>query len=150
MLAKKSNVTHFDWVEFSKTILKFVGFGLVMMVLISVTTAKFQSLRTANFGSETIVTAAERTQQLHCLSQNIYYEAGHESFEGKVAVAQVTMNRVEDGRFGKGVCGVVHQRNTFYEKVICNSVGSAKARAPSSQSILLLTQKAKKLLKKYC
>jgi spore germination cell wall hydrolase CwlJ-like protein len=45
-----------------------------------------------------------------CLAKNIYYEAGSEPEEGKVAVAMVTINRVRDGRFGKTVCSVVDQR----------------------------------------
>ena len=58
-------------------------------------------------------------KDIDCLSRNIYYESGSEPFEGKVAVAQVTMNRVQDGRFGDSVCGVIYQKNVFYEKVIC-------------------------------
>ena len=45
-----------------------------------------------------------------CLARNIYYEAGSEPEEGKVAVAMVTINRVRDGRFGKTICSVVDQR----------------------------------------
>jgi len=48
-----------------------------------------------------------------CLARNIYYEAGNESEEGKVAVAIVTINRVKDGRFDKSICGVVNQRTVF-------------------------------------
>lgn len=65
------------------------------------------------------VTASEKIRQLDCLTRNIYWEAASEPFEGKVAVAQVTMNRVQDGRFGDGVCGVVYQKNIIYEKLIC-------------------------------
>ena len=65
------------------------------------------------------VTASEKIKQLDCLTRNIYWEAASEPFEGKVAVAQVTMNRVQDGRFGDGVCGVVYQKNLIYEKLIC-------------------------------
>ena len=65
------------------------------------------------------MSAAERTRQLDCLTRNIYWEAASEPFEGKVAVAQVTMNRVESGRFPDSVCGVVYQKNVFYEKVVC-------------------------------
>ncbi len=57
--------------------------------------------------------------QLKCLAQNVYHEAGYESFEGKVAVAQVTMNRVESGRFADTICGVVQQKNVIYQKVVC-------------------------------
>ena len=65
------------------------------------------------------VSAAERLRQLNCLTQNIYWEAASESFEGKVAVAQVTLNRVESGKFANTVCGVVYQKNVFYERVVC-------------------------------
>ena len=36
-------------------------------------------------------------KQIDCLAQNIYYEAGHESQEGQVAVAMVTLNRLSTG-----------------------------------------------------
>jgi spore germination cell wall hydrolase CwlJ-like protein len=36
-----------------------------------------------------------------------------------VGVAQVTLNRVESGQFANSVCGVVHQKNIFYTKVVC-------------------------------
>ena len=50
------------------------------------------------------------SKDVDCLAKNIYYEAGGEPEEGKVAVAMVTINRVRDGRFGKTVCSVVDQR----------------------------------------
>lgn len=49
-------------------------------------------------------------QEIQCLAQNIYFEAGAEPHAGKVAVAEVTMNRVKEG-FAKTVCGVVNQKN---------------------------------------
>lgn len=65
------------------------------------------------------ITADVREKQLACLAKNIYYEAGSEPFEGKVAVAQVTMNRVESGQFPNDVCKTIYQKNIFYEKVVC-------------------------------
>ena len=56
---------------------------------------------------------------LDCLALNIYREAGNESFEGKVAVAQVTLNRVDHHDFPKDVCGVVYKKNVIMEKVVC-------------------------------
>jgi spore germination cell wall hydrolase CwlJ-like protein len=50
------------------------------------------------------------SKDVDCLTKNIYYEAGGEPEEGKVAVAMVTINRVRDGRFGKTICSVVDQR----------------------------------------
>jgi len=64
-------------------------------------------------------TTAERERQLECLSRNIYYEAATEPFEGKVAVAQVTLNRVNHYAFPNDVCKVVYQKNVFYERVVC-------------------------------
>jgi spore germination cell wall hydrolase CwlJ-like protein len=118
MTVKKSNGNPSKMVALSRNLLMFLGFVAIASVMVAVTSAKFAKLRDTNEPTE-VVTTAERMKQLDCLSQNIYYEAGMESFEGKVAVAQVTMNRVEDGRFGKGVCGVIYQRNKVYEKVIC-------------------------------
>ena len=51
--------------------------------------------------------------QLLCLAKNIYYEAGLESREGMIAVAQVTLNRADDAKFPKTICGVVHQKTTL-------------------------------------
>lgn len=51
-------------------------------------------------------------RELTCLAKNIAFEATGESYEGKLAVATVTMNRVKSRSFPKTVCGVVYQRNT--------------------------------------
>lgn len=60
--------------------------------------------------SSPIVDINISSKDVDCLSRNIYYEAGGEPEEGKVAVAMVTINRVRDGRFGKSICSVVDQR----------------------------------------
>ena len=54
----------------------------------------------------------ETQKQVDCLADNIYYEAGFEPDAGKVAVALVTLNRMQDPRFPKDICGVVKQRTT--------------------------------------
>lgn len=50
-------------------------------------------------------------QQVECLAKNIYFEAGAEPYAGKIAVAEVTMNRVKHKSFPKTVCGVVYQKH---------------------------------------
>jgi spore germination cell wall hydrolase CwlJ-like protein len=65
------------------------------------------------------VTLKERERQLECLAQNIYFEANGEPFEGKVAVAQVTLNRVASGKFSNDICNVVYQKNVVLDKVVC-------------------------------
>ena len=52
-------------------------------------------------------------KEFTCLARNIYFEAGIESVEGKIAVAQVTFNRLATGRWGKTVCEVVYAKNQF-------------------------------------
>ena len=54
----------------------------------------------------------ETKKQIDCLADNIYHEAGHEPREGKEAVALVTLNRTQDPRFPKDICGVVKQKTT--------------------------------------
>lgn len=76
-------------------------------------------LNSAEIITGSTVTAQVRERQLGCLAKNIYNEAGNEPFEGKVAVAQVTMNRVDSGKFPSDVCGVIYQKNIVYEKVLC-------------------------------
>ena len=71
---------------------------------------------TAN-AEEAISVATQK--QLTCLAQNIYHEAGSESFNGKVAVAQVTINRANSGNFPSTICGVVHQKTQIADRTIC-------------------------------
>ena len=56
---------------------------------------------------------AKLRQELDCLARNIYWEARSESTQGKIAVAQVTMNRVEHEKFPNSVCEVVYQGPTY-------------------------------------
>ena len=49
---------------------------------------------------------------LECLTKNIYFESGTESWTGKLAVGRVVLNRVADSRFPNTVCGVVYQART--------------------------------------
>jgi spore germination cell wall hydrolase CwlJ-like protein len=100
----------------------FLGFGLAMIgsVLTEVTKNKFSKLESEN--NQLVVSRADtatRTRQLTCLAKNIYWEASGESFEGKVAVAQVTLNRVRSPKFGNDVCDVVYQKNTFTDRIVC-------------------------------
>lgn len=120
MASAVSNRYYDNIVKTTQITLLILGFVLVALLLVTVTKSKFSTLR-ANLQQQdvAVITAADRTKQLECLTRNIYWEAASEPFEGKVAVAQVTMNRVASGKFGSGVCGVVYQKNVFYEKVVC-------------------------------
>jgi spore germination cell wall hydrolase CwlJ-like protein len=104
----------------SSRLFRTAGLVAITLAVITVCQHKLDELRS---GVEAMpagyVTATEKIRQLDCLTRNIYWEAASEPFEGKVAVAQVTMNRLASGRFGDTVCGVIYQKNIFYERVIC-------------------------------
>jgi spore germination cell wall hydrolase CwlJ-like protein len=104
----------------TKLVIGGAAFIFCVAMVTTVTQTKMQHLREANGMTEaSFVTAATRERQLACLAKNIYYEAGYESFEGKVAVAQVTINRANSGDFPADICGVVYQKSVIYQKVIC-------------------------------
>jgi spore germination cell wall hydrolase CwlJ-like protein len=89
------------------------GLLFTAVVVQHVTTKKFETLKlTTGLNSPDIVSIKTREKELNCLAINIYREAGYESFEGKVAVGQVTMNRVASPDFPNDVCGVVYQKTT--------------------------------------
>ena len=48
-----------------------------------------------------------------CLAENVYFEARGQGQAGWVAVAQVTLNRVQDKRFPNTICEVVKQGLTY-------------------------------------
>jgi spore germination cell wall hydrolase CwlJ-like protein len=48
-----------------------------------------------------------------CLAKNIYHEAGIDSYEGKIAVAEVTYNRLKSGKWGDNLCKVVYAKAQF-------------------------------------
>lgn len=50
---------------------------------------------------------------LMCLAIAIFFEAGVESYDGKLAVADVIHNRVEDERYPNDICSVVFEPKQF-------------------------------------
>ena len=94
--------------------------GLVIVVLLTnfVILKKVDDLQKREIDPE-YMTAIEVEKTLDCLAINVYREAGHEPFEGKVAVAQVTLNRANSGKFPREICAVVYQKSRFTERVVC-------------------------------
>lgn len=56
------------------------------------------------------VDAALADKSVRCLAENVYYESRGEPLKGQVAVAKVTLNRLNEG-YARSVCGVVKQRH---------------------------------------
>ena len=113
-----SSVKEKKMIRIIKTVINCLVLLAVILVAHQAVTQKFQKLKDAR-ESVSPVTAELRQKQLNCLARNIYHEAGGEPFEGKVAVAQVTINRAESGDFPSDICQVVYQKNIVYEKVLC-------------------------------
>lgn len=90
----------------------------VVYGLMYVINVKFENLKTKEYNGK-YITMAEREKHLLCLAKNIYFEAATEPFEGKVAVAQVTLNRANSGKFPEDICDVVFQKTRFVDKVVC-------------------------------
>lgn len=57
--------------------------------------------------------SAALDSELRCLAGAVYFEARGEPLAGQLAVAQVIINRTEDGRFPRSYCGVVAQPGQF-------------------------------------
>lgn len=123
----------FSKFNLGSTVVKLGSFIAVALAVISVTDSKLDALKASNeVARQGFISTADRTKQLDCLTRNIYWEAATEPFEGKVAVAQVTINRVNSGKFAPDICGVVYQKNVVYDKVVCQFSwfcdGSSKIR----------------------
>lgn len=48
--------------------------------------------------------------QVECLTQNVYFEANSEPYKGQLAVAIVTLSRVNSEEYPNSVCEVVRQK----------------------------------------
>jgi len=99
-------------------VFKVLILSITLILITKFTSSKIEQYKQdRDFNSP--ISMAERERQLNCLAKNIYFEAASEPFEGKVAVAQVTINRSESGKYPSDICDVVYQKNVVYGKVIC-------------------------------
>lgn len=96
---------------FNINIKKYNTLTIILTVLTVIYTAPTLSNEFINAATQKQV-SADFNKQVDCLAKNIYYESATESYEGKLAVAQVTMNRVNSGKFPSDICSVVYQKTT--------------------------------------
>lgn len=112
-------------------LLSFIGGGLILaaavdmyqerqimharMAVVEQTTA--QTAQDIQIIKDVLVRSAKQIkytpEEEQCLAKNIYHEAGVESDVGKVAVGQVTINRLKTGRWGDNLCDVVYAKKQF-------------------------------------
>ena len=62
-----------------------------------------------------------------CLMRAMYFESNRSSSEGMLAVGTVVMNRKDDPRYPKTVCGVVGQKNQFAQGVLSKKMTDSGA-----------------------
>ena len=90
------------------------------MLKIILATALAVSMSTAQSQSPTI---KKVDAEIDCLAQVTYHESRGEPDRGKIAVAQVALNRVKSGEYPDSVCAVVRQRsrNTCQFSWVCEN-----------------------------
>ena len=77
-----------------KAFLYGMGFGAFLMFILLLP----QSLK-----------ASDANNDIYCMAQNIYFEAGNQPLAGKVAVAQVVVNRTRHPNYPTTACDVIYQ-----------------------------------------
>lgn len=75
------------------------------------TVEKSKSTLVSQYDVVEVVYLSEREKT--CLIRNVFFESGAEPYEGKIAVAQVTWNRLKTGRWGNNICEVVYAKSQF-------------------------------------
>lgn len=88
---------------------------------------RVRRLMHVNFENNGGLKKALDDKQVKCLAENVYHESRGESLQGQVAVAKVTLNRLDEG-YAHSICGVVKQGCQF--SWTCNGPKTA----PSGQS----------------
>lgn len=100
-------------------------YKIINIIVLIVVIFGIKSLFQYQYGKDTYkqtfseLSVKEQYDQLECLSQNIYFESASESLAGKIAVAQITINRVESKKnirnsiFKDTICKVVYQDSQF-------------------------------------
>ena len=66
---------------------------------------------------------------LQCMAENIYYEAGSQSYAGKIAVGQVVLNRVKTPSYPRTVCGVIYEGSQNTQTSSCQFSWTCSTRA---------------------
>lgn len=94
-----------------------IGIVFAVLVIGFITISKINDVKVQNF--DELKTIAQVEKDIRCMALNIYREAGYEPVNGRIAVGQVTMNRVNHPDFPNTVCEVVYQKTFLMSRVIC-------------------------------
>jgi spore germination cell wall hydrolase CwlJ-like protein len=80
---------------------------------------ELESKRAMMLKEQKRIQEARLEREITCMARNIYFESASEPVRGKIAVAQVTLNRVHSGEFPSTVCAVVHQKTSYEGQTVC-------------------------------
>jgi len=96
-------------------IMDLIGHGMVWKISTELDVVKEDVIETKEIVKEIrlITPPFSLENSYHCLASNIYWEARNQSTYGKLAVAQVTLNRVESQNYPNTICGVVTQTRYY-------------------------------------
>jgi spore germination cell wall hydrolase CwlJ-like protein len=96
-------------------IMDLIGHGMVWKISTELDEVKEDVIETKEIVKEIrlITPPFSLENSYHCLASNIYWEARNQSTHGKLAVAQVTLNRVESQNYPNTICGVVTQTRYY-------------------------------------
>ena len=119
----------------------------IVAIVLSVLTVVFMTPTLSSNVMDIIVkrqVAESYNQQVECLAKNIYYESASEAYEGKLAVAQVTLNRVNSPQYPHDVCSVVYQKTqgTCQFSWTCNNVDTLVKNKYQWEESLLIAKRA--------
>ena len=115
---------------------------LLSSIIISITMILPLSAQEQTFSFEQAV-AQDIGKQVLCMAKNLYYEAAMEPYEGKLAVAQVTLNRANSSKFPSTICEVVYQKtgSTYQFSWVGEKVGNIKNKY-AWEECLMVAKKA--------
>lgn len=74
------------------------------------------------------------TSERQLLERLVECEAGAESLEGKIAVANVVLNRIKSNEFPDSISGVIYQKNQF-EPVVVGIIDNKQASQESIEAV---------------
>jgi spore germination cell wall hydrolase CwlJ-like protein len=92
-----------------------------------------------NTGKKVNLTQAE----FNCLAKNIYFEAKFEPYIGKIAIANVTYNRLMQKKWGDDVCKIVYAKKQFswtLFKKMRNEIPSGKHWVAAKHAAMMFTR----------
>ena len=89
--------------------------ALILFLIIPNDDIKLKELDTIELKRDRIVSVTKKPEikDIECLAKNIYGEARGEPLKGQLAVAAVTLNRVNSEHYPDTICEVVYQYRQF-------------------------------------